>query len=263
MRIASLTHLAVAAAARGAEVHTEGHDAGHWIATRASPTNLSEAVEDEAELKIVELIQRHRPDDAILSQGGIDLAGTSGVLWIIDPLDGTANYYVGYPAHAVTIGVEVDGEPSIGVVHDTAAGAVYQGSIEQHAHVDGHPIHVKGQVPLERAVVATGFAPIPKYREIQAEVLAHVLPRIGDLRRSGSPSLDLCAVAAGRLNGFFEMGLPRWDYAAGVEIVRAADGAVEVIETAPDWPGPVVAAGHPAIVADLLAMGAEAGIPML
>jgi myo-inositol-1(or 4)-monophosphatase len=184
------------------------------------------------------------------------------VRWIIDPLDGTANYYVGYPSHAVSIGVYVDDGPVLGVVHDTASGTVYVGSVDEPAHADDHRITVRGAVPLERAVLATGFAPLPKYREMQAAVLAHVLPLIGDMRRSGSPALDLCAVAAGRLNGFFEIGLPEWDYAAGQAIVAAAGGSVEVVDTPADWPGPVVAAGHPTLVERLLDMGAEAGIPI-
>ncbi len=253
----------MAAAARAAEVHNEGHEPGHWVATRASPADLSRAVEDEASRKIFELIHHHRPEDAIHGQDWDDRSGTSGIRWIVDPLDGTANYYVGYPAHAVSIGVYIDEEPAIGVVHDTAQGIVYVGSIAEHAHAGDHRLTVKSNVPLERAMLATGFAPIPRYREIQAQVLAHVLPRIGDMRRSGSPALDLCAVAAGRLNGFFEMGLPEWDYAAGRAIVAAAGGVVEVVETPDDWPGPVVAAGHPDLVAHLLEMGEAAGIPLL
>ena len=253
----------MAAAARAAEVHTEGHEPGHWVATKASPANLSRAVEDEASRKIFELIHHHRPEDAIHGQDWDDRSGTSGVTWIVDPLDGTANYYVGYPAHAVSIGVYIDGQPSIGVVHDTALDVVYVGSTAEPAHAGDHRLAVKSAVPLERAVLATGFAPIPQYREIQAQVLAHVLPRIGDMRRSGSPALDLCAVAAGRLNGFFEMGLPEWDYAAGRAIVAAAGGIVEVLDTDGDWPGPVVAAGHPDLVARLVEMGEAAGVPIL
>lgn len=233
------------------------------MASGASPADLAGAVEEEAHRKIVELIHHHRPDDTISAQGEDDRSGTSGVRWVLDPLDGTANYYVGYPAHAVSIGVYVAGDPAIGVVHDTARRIVYVGSVAEPAHADDHRISVKGAVPLDRAVVATGYAPLPKYREVQASVLAHVLPLIGDMRRSGSPALDLCAVAAGQLNGFLELGLPEWDYAAGRAIVAAAGGTVEVIETADEWPGPVVAAGHPALVERLLDMGASAGIPML
>ncbi len=255
----------MAAAARGAEVHEEGHDAGHWVAasSHASPTDLAGAVETESETKIVELIHHHRPDDGIVGQHRVEVRGTSGVDWFIDPLDGTRNYYIGYPAHSVSIGVSVDGRPTIGVVHDTARHQRYLGSLEQPAQMNDHALSVKTAVPLDQAILATGFAPIPTYREVQAEVLARVLPEIGDMRRSGSPSLDLCAVAAGRLHGFFEMGLPVWDYAAGRVIVEAAGGAVEVVETAEGWPGPVVAAGHPDLVAAMIEMGHRAGIPLL
>ena len=243
-------------------MHEEGHDPSHWIAEKASPADLVSEIDHRAELKIVELIRHHRPDDAIVAEEGAAHPGTSGVRWIIDPLDGTRNYLIGYPAHAVSIGVEIDGEPVIGVVHDTANDLVYKAMAGAYAEVKNKRLHVKHTSRLDHAIIATGFAPIQAIRSLQGDALRRMLPNIGDIRRSGCPSLDLCSVAIGWVHGFFELGLPEWDYAAGRVIVEAAGGVVRVVKPGKPWPGPVVIAGSEEIVPQLYEELSMAGVPL-
>jgi len=178
-------------------------------------------VDRAAERAIVDGIVSARPDDAILGEEGTDREGTSGVRWVIDPLDGTASYVLGYPGYSVSIGVEIDGRASVGVVVD-ALGRRTEGTIGQGAFRDGRPARPSTRTTLEGAVVATGFGYEPAMRVAEARTLAELIDRVADIRRSGSAAFDLCAVACGEVDAYYELHLAPWDIAAGRAIVEAA-----------------------------------------
>ncbi|MBS42084.1 MAG: inositol monophosphatase [Nocardioides sp.] len=173
-----------------------------------------------------------RPDDAVLGEEGDDVAGTTGVRWVVDPVDGTVNFLYDLPQYAVSVAAEVDGETVAGVVVDVAAGTSYvarvadDGSGRVVALRDGVPLRVRPGVPLGQRLVGTGFSYDAAVREQQARSLVHLLPRVRDVRRMGACALDLCHVAGGSLDGYVEEGTHLWDHAAGALLVRAAGGRV-------------------------------------
>ncbi|MFN8545316.1 MAG: inositol monophosphatase family protein [Candidatus Binatia bacterium] len=254
-----LTALAVRAAAAGAAIHRAGLGRVQQVGTKSSPTDMVTEVDGEAERVIVATIAAERPDDAMLCEEEVRRDGTTGVRWIIDPLDGTTNYLYRFPAFAVSIGVEVDGRRAVGVVHDSATGRVYVGVAGGRATCDGSPLHVRDHGELATALLATGFLPYPDDRARQADVLRHVLPRVRDIRRAGSAALDLCAVAAGRLDGYYEYGLGEWDVAAGLVIAEAA-GARAVAVPVPGAAGPLIVVASPRLLDPLVDLLRAAGL---
>lgn len=249
------TRLAVEAGALLVERSTLARER---IGTKSSDTDLVTEVDHASEALIVEGILAVRPGDAILGEEGGAREGTSGVRWIIDPLDGTTNYVYGIPAYAVSIGVEVHGETVAGVVHDAAHGETFAAAKECGATLNGRPIVVSTLENLQMALVATGFGYSPEVRAEQATVLAKILPRVRDIRRGGSAALDLCWVACGRLDGYFEQGLREWDLAAGALIVREAGGEAVGLDGMPAKAGSIVAAPR-ALLQPLRALVLEAG----
>ena len=175
-----------------------------------------------AERLIVDGIRAARPDDGVLGEEGAAHEGRSGVRWIIDPLDGTTNFLYRIPAFAVSIGIEVAGRPVAGVVVDPVRGETFTAVAGGGAHCNGRPIRVSGAEDLATALVATGFSYDAERRRRQATVLVEVLPQVRDIRRFGAAALDLCWVAAGRVDAFYEQGLAPWDHAAGALIATEA-----------------------------------------
>ena len=177
--------------------------------------------------------------------------------WVIDPLDGTASYVRGYPTSCVSIGVEVDGEPAIGVVMD-AIGRRTEGVVGQDAVRDGRPIRPSTRTSLEGAVLATGFGYEVAQREAEARTLVDLIGRIADIRRSGSAAFDLVAAASGEVDAYYELFLAPWDAAAGCAIVLAAGGAFRQFEQ-PD--GEVLTVASPIqLLEPLLRLLSEAGL---
>jgi myo-inositol-1(or 4)-monophosphatase len=168
---------------------------------------------------------QERPDDAVLGEEGGHASGTSGVRWVVDPLDGTTNYLYGYPSFAVSIAAESDGEMVVGVVHDPSRAETFTAMRGAGAFLNDRQLSVAGPPTLATALVGTGFSYVAARRLWQAAVLTHVLPAARDVRRSGSAALDLCWVAAGRLDAFYEWGLQPWDVAGG-GLVAAESGAI-------------------------------------
>jgi len=238
-------------ALQAARIHREGLRSALSVETKSSPTDLVSQIDKEAERLIVERLGAERPDDALLAEEGSLMTGTSGVRWVIDPLDGTTNYVYGYPAFSVSIAVEIDGQPQIGVVHDSSSGHVYRAISGFGAVCDDRPLQVREQPDLGKALVATGFSYEAAQRERQGVVVAQLLGRVRDLRRGGSAALDLCHVAAGHEDAYWEAGLASWDYAAGVVIAREAGAEVLVLETA-HGRGPAVVAALPTLLPDIL-----------
>ena len=200
------------------------------------------AVDRASEALIVGTLGKERPDDGVLGEEGSRRDGTSGVRWIIDPLDGTTNYLYGYPVFAVSIGVEVDGEVVAGVVNDPSHAEVFSAARGEGALCNGRAIAVSGKDDLATALIGTGFAYDAVRRGEQAGWLRHVLPKVRDIRRAGAASIDLCWVACGRLDGYYEAGLAPWDVAAGALIAAEAGAEATDFTGGPCQPGSVVVA---------------------
>lgn len=256
----TLLDLALRLAAEAADIHTQGLGRIHQIRTKSSATDMVTEIDRAAERHVVAGILRERPADGILAEEETSRAGTSGVRWIVDPLDGTTNYIYGYPAFAVSIGVEIDGRPELGVVRDSSRGEVFAAVRGGQATLDGRPIRVRRHEDLATALVATGFLADREQRARLGRVAGHVIGRVRDLRRGGSAALDLCAVAAGRVDAFYELGLAEWDLAAGSVIAAAAGAEVRRIAVA-TGPSPLVVAACAELVEPLLALLNEAGLP--
>ena len=195
-------------------------------ATKSSPTDVVTASDTAAERLIRERIGAARPDDGFLGEeGGEDSGGRgrrSRVRWVVDPIDGTVNYLYGIPAYAVSIAAEVDGRVAVGVVHNPVSGETWTAVAGRGALLDGRPVRVGDLTDPAQALVGTGFNYDVRTRTAQAQQVARLLPRIRDIRRIGAASLDLCAVATGRLDAFVEQGLKPWDLAAGGLVAREA-----------------------------------------
>ncbi len=257
-RLAALADLAVDLAREAGQVHRHALERTLRVETKSSSTDLVSEVDRESERVIVERLSAVRPDDAILAEEGTLLEGTSGVRWVIDPLDGTTNYLYGYPAFAASVAVEIDGELQIGAVYDSSAGRCYTALRGFGAFCDGRPIRVRDQSELEGSLVATGFSYEAAQRERQGSVLALVLGRVSDIRRGGAAALDLCHVAAGHLDAYWELDDAPWDYAAGSVIAREA-GAEVLFPQAAHGRGPAVVVANSFLMASFLSLLHEAG----
>jgi len=243
-------------------------------ATKSTAVDVVTEADREVERLIRGRLADARPDDGILGEEGGAAAGSSGLTWVVDPIDGTTNYLYCIPHYAVSIGV-VEGDPDpltwrglVGVVANPAIGEVFTGLAGEGAWVSGAtrtPIRVAETVPLERALVGTGFAYDSRMRGVQGGIVAGLLPKVRDIRRQGTASLDLCFVACGRLDAFFERTLSPWDHAAGAVIAREAGAIVKGRgDAAPSRD--FILAAEPALVAlleaELLALGvADAPLP--
>jgi myo-inositol-1(or 4)-monophosphatase len=226
------------------------------VATKSSATDMVSDADRASERLIVGRILDARPGDAILGEeGGTNLdARKAAVRWIIDPLDGTTNYLYGIPFFAVSIGVEVDGAVVAGAVFDPSHDELFTAVLGGGAHRNGAPIEVSGKADLATALVDTGFAYASERRVVQGAVVAQVLPKVRDIRRQGAAALDLCWVACGRTDAYYERGLGgAWDLAAGDLIASEAGARTASIEGGPASPGSVVAAS-PLLLEPLLAL---------
>jgi myo-inositol-1(or 4)-monophosphatase len=225
------------------------HEAGALLLEHSSAAGPDRSVTDSAESKstrtdmvtmadrqseqlVVDRIRAARPCDGILAEEGSRVSSESGLVWVVDPLDGTINFLYGFPVWAVSIACqrEADDETLAGVVYDPVRNETFSATRGGGAQRDGAPLALGPGPVLGEALVGTGFGYGADRRALQARLLATVLPEVRDIRRAGAAALDLCWVAAGRLDGFYEAGLAPWDLAAGTLIVTEAGGSVEEIE---------------------------------
>jgi myo-inositol-1(or 4)-monophosphatase len=243
------------------------------VQTKSSLTDVVTAMDRRAEAMITERIRAARPGDSILGEEGGENrgAGESGVRWIVDPLDGTVNYLYGLADWSVSIAAESGGIIVAGVVAVPLRGETYLAARGHGATVRTAAgqtpaagrvpaLRCNQGVPLAQALVGTGFGYLPGRRRVQGEVVGALLPRIRDIRRGGSASVDLCSVAAGRLDAFYERGLNYWDYAAGGLIAEEAGARVTGLDGRPAGPSFTVAAGpglHEELTAALAALNPE------
>ncbi|NNE72318.1 MAG: inositol monophosphatase [Acidimicrobiales bacterium] len=222
------------------------------VDTKSSKTDMVTEMDRWCEGEVVSRLLDARPDDGILGEEGASVDGTSGVRWIIDPIDGTTNYFYDLPGYSISIAAEIDGVISAGLVIDPIRAETFTATKGGGATRNGRPLSVSKVDDLSIALVGTGFNYQPDVRRDQAETLVHLLPIVRDIRRFGGAALDLCAVACGRLDIYFERGLSAWDVAAGGLIATEAGALLTDFSGQPSWTDQAVC-GPPALHAALLA----------
>ena len=245
------------------------------VATKSSPTDVVTEADQAAEALIRGLIGEKRPGDRILGEEGGETGdgtggpgGLSDVRWIVDPLDGTVNYLYGLPDWAVSVAAEVDGTVVAGAVFVPRRDELYSaraghgawlssGALDWRGEDTGSPVRLacNRDVPLAQALVATGFGYAAGRRQVQGDVLRAVLPRVRDIRRGGSAAVDLCSVASGTVDAYYERGVNLWDIAAGGLIAAEAGAQVTGLHGRPPSPSMTLAAPPPLLgdLHDLLA----------
>lgn len=238
-----LLTVAVAAAREAARLVVEQRPASLGVAaTKSSATDVVTVMDQRAESLLVERISAARPDDGFLGEEGAARSGSSGVTWVLDPIDGTVNYLYAIPSFAVSVAARVGDEVVAGAVVNPTTGELFTAVRGGGAYLDGRPVRVNPPPELAMALVGTGFGYDPVQRARQGEVLRQLLPRVRDVRRAGAASLDLCALACGRLDGYYEQGLKPWDLAAGGLIAAEAGAVVQGLRGRPAGEALVVAA---------------------
>jgi myo-inositol-1(or 4)-monophosphatase len=219
----SLLDIAVDAARQAGALLLDGRGRARGIETKSSATDMVSDMDRAAEATIRAVIGDARPGDAILGEEAGASSGYTGVRWIVDPLDGTTNFLYGFPAWAVSVAAERDGVVVAGAVWDPTHGEMWTAIRGDGAFCNGARLApLADDVPLGTALVATGFSYQPARREAQGAVIARLLPRVRDIRRAGSAALDLCWVAGGRVDAYFEQGTHVWDWAAGALVASEA-----------------------------------------
>lgn len=230
---AELREIAVTVARRAATLAVQRRRNGVEIATSKSTlTDIVTHADREAESLIRSVLAAARPRDGFLGEETGAESGSSGLTWVVDPIDGTVNYFYGIPAYAVSIAV-VEGEPDpatwttlAGAVVNPEAGEEFTASAGGGAHLNGSALRVADGTELSLALIGTGFGYDASVRTRQAAFVAELIGKVRDVRRIGAASLDLCGVAAGRLDAYFERGLNPWDHAAGALVAREAGARV-------------------------------------
>jgi myo-inositol-1(or 4)-monophosphatase len=222
------------------------------VATKSTRTDVVTAADTAVERQVVAALRAVRPGDGVLGEEfGDSVAPEPGaVRWVLDPIDGTVNYLYGLPQYAVSLAAEVDGVVLAGVVINAATGDEWTATRGGGAWRAGRRLSVSVPDDLARSLVGTGFGYDARRRAHQGAVLAGLITRVRDIRRFGAAALDLCAVAEGTLDAYYEKGLNPWDHAAGGLIAAEAGATVAGLAGAPPGPEMVVAA-PPAIFGPL------------
>ncbi|WP_046471207.1 inositol monophosphatase family protein [Allosalinactinospora lopnorensis] len=239
---ARLLDLATDVAREAGRLAAEGQAGVDVLDTKSTPTDVVTEMDRSVEELIRKRLLNARPGDSVLGEEGGSEPGSTGVRWIVDPIDGTVNYLYGRDEWAVSIAAESMGEVVAGAVVVPVRGEVYTATLGGGAYCDGRRLRADDAVPLEMALVCTGFGYSAERRAHQAEVLRTVLPRVRDIRRCGSAAVDLCSLARGRANAYYERGLNAWDWGAAALIAREAGVRVEGLHGAPPNPELLVAA---------------------
>lgn len=261
--VVALRDLAVEVAIAGAARVRERAGAPDLrITAKSTATDPVTEVDREVEALVVEGLLSARPDDAVAGEEGADRDGTSGVRWLVDPIDGTVDFVYGIPGCNVSVAATVDDVVVAGAVVDPLHGDVFAAARGAGATRNGAAIACTSVADPALALIGTGFAYDPDERARQAAVLVHVLPRVRDIRRIGAAALDLCWVACGRLDGYYERNLQPWDWAAGSLVATEAGAVVTGLgrrRLPADLPAATVVAAGPALAAPLQALLEEAG----
>jgi myo-inositol-1(or 4)-monophosphatase len=223
------------------------------ISSKSTPTDLVSEADLSTERLIRARLEAARPQDAIMGEEGDDRPGTSGLRWVVDPLDGTVNFLFGIPEWCVSIACEDADGVLAGVIFDAMRGETWAATRDGVPTLDGVQLNGSARADLPRALIATGFGYDAAVREAQARVIARLLPRVRDLRRMGSAALDLVWTAAGRYDAYYERGVKHWDTAAGLLICERAGLTVRELPAAPPARSGVFVAA-PAIADELYAL---------
>jgi myo-inositol-1(or 4)-monophosphatase len=231
VNVDGLLELAKDAACQAGEALVAGRatlDRDVDVSAKTTPTDVVTRLDLESEQLIRDLLATARPDDEVLGEERGSRGGSGRVRWVVDPLDGSVNYLFGIPAWSVSVAAQVDGATVVGVVAVPEWGRTYWATRGGGAYRDGARLRVSDQTDLGLALVATGFAYDAGHRAVQAAALGRLLGRVRDVRRLGSAALDLCLLAEGAVDAYFERGLNEWDYAAGALIAAEAGAAVRI-----------------------------------
>ena len=257
----ALRDLALAVGTAAADHAVSERRLGLACSTKSSRTDLVTNVDRSTEALIVSLLLDARPGDGILGEEGGERSATSGVRWIIDPIDGTTNFVYDLAGWAVSIGAELGGEVVAGAVICPSLASTFAAARDLGATCNGVPLHVGVESPpLAQALIGTGFSYLADTRRRQAERLVTVLPEVRDIRRAGAAAMDLCSVASGRLDAYFEEGLGPWDLAAGGLIAVEAGAHASSLDGGAIRPESVLVC-HPGLAAAMIELIARADSP--
>ncbi|OXM67423.1 inositol monophosphatase family protein [Amycolatopsis sp. KNN50.9b] len=259
-----LKDVAVRVAAEAADLVRRARDAmvaGEAVSveTKSTDTDVVTAADRAAEQLVRDRLAELRPGDHVLGEEAGGSAG-DGVTWVVDPIDGTVNFLYGAPLFAVSLAAQVDGVSVAGAVVEPVSGRCWTAVRGQGAWLDGRRLAVSSPSRLELSLVGTGFAYQAERRARQARFVSGLLTRVRDVRRAGVASLDLCAVAAGWLDGYVEHGLNRWDWAAGALIAAEAGAVVHVPGADPALGEDATFAAAPSIAEALYDAAVECGV---
>lgn len=223
-----LRRLAERIAREAGRLLVDGRPSGSLaFSAKSTPTDVVTEMDHAAEALITAQLARLRPEDGLLGEEGSTKAGTSGVRWLVDPLDGTVNYLYGLGGWAVSLAATVAGVAIAGAVHVPSTGETFTAHRGGGATRNGEPLRCGPGPALDRALVATGFGYAPDRRAQQARVLQRVLPEVRDIRRFGACAYDLCLLASGRVDAYYERGVQPWDHAAGGLVATEAGARFE------------------------------------
>lgn len=223
------------------------------VSSKTTRTDLVTAADKESERLVIERILAERPDDGILAEEGGSRPTSSGLTWVIDPLDGTINYVYGFPVFNVSIACQMGDDLLVGAVHDPLRDETFLAMRGHGAVLNGEPLEMGDGPSLAEALVATGFGYEASRRLVQARLLETILPEVRDIRRAGAAAQDLCWIAAGRVDACYESGLMAWDLAAGSLVVTEAGGTVQLVDgLIPDIA--TLVAGPSRLVVELVAL---------
>ena len=232
--------------------------------TKSSDVDVVTVVDKESEEFLYQRLRELRPGDGFLGEEGQVEESSTGVTWVVDPIDGTVNFLYNIPHYAVSIAA-VTGEPTpgtwqveAGAVFNPVTGEMFHASRGGGAFLGERRLQIVEPPPMHLALLATGFAYSTAMRKEQVRILSHLIGDVRDIRRMGTASLDLAAVAAGRVDVYFERTLNAWDHAAGELLVSEAGGIIAGIRDLPQGREGIFA-GHPTLVSQLKARISEVG----
>ena len=213
------------------------------INQKSSARDFATQMDLASEKLIVESILAARPDDGIIGEEGASRISSSGITWVIDPIDGTVNYFYNLPGWNISIAAKDEEGVLIGIVYAPTINSLWRASRGGGAFLNDRPISVSKIDSLSDSLIATGFSYDPRERADQGRQIAKLIPLVRDIRRHGAAAVDLCHVASGAVDGYFESGLKEWDLAAGGLIAREAGALVTGLRGAAAGEAMVLAAG--------------------
>jgi myo-inositol-1(or 4)-monophosphatase len=240
------TEAAAFVRARRAEIFGESQDTALAVRAKSTPTDPVTVVDTETEGLLRARLAVLRPGEPVMGeeQGGPPAGREGQLTWVLDPIDGTVNFVYGIETYAVSVAVQRDGASVAGAVANVPSGALYSAAVGHGAHLRRGgvttPLRSSGVSDLSMSLVGTGFSYAADQRARQAEILTALIPAVRDIRRFGSSALDLCMVAAGGLDAYYEDGVHVWDWAAGALIASEA-GATLRLPPADGTPGQIIA----------------------